>query len=129
LPFPFSVSCSPAGSSDERLAGGCAQPGAPGDLAGRGDFWDTVLFRAGLYRRNALTVRTELRALFPLGAEHFARWLALWTEIVDEHFAGHKADLARTRAARVAASISRRLLGGSASESSPPPPPRVTDDR
>ncbi len=51
-----------------------------------------------------------------LRAEHFARWLALWTATVDEHFAGHKAELARTPAARIAASISRRLLGGPASE-------------
>ena len=108
---------------------GCAQPGAVGDLAGRGDFWDTVLFRAGLYRRNALLSAPSCARSFALGAEHVARWLALWTATVDEHFAGHKADLARTRAARVAASISRRLLGGSASESSPPPPARVTADR
>ena len=134
---------------------GCAQPGAVGDLADRGDverlvrgfyrrafadellgpvfldvarmdleahlpvmcdFWETVLFRAGLYRRNALTVHTELHALFPLRAEHFARWLTLRTATVDEHFAGHKAELAKTQAARIAASISRRLLGGSGSE-------------
>lgn len=80
------------------------------------DFWETVLFRAGLYRRNALAVHTHLHALFPLRSEHFARWLALWTATVDELFAGQKAELAKTQAARIAWSISRRLLGASGSE-------------
>ncbi len=80
------------------------------------DFWETVLFRAGLYRRNALAVHDGLHAIFPLRAEHFARWLALWTTTVEEHFAGEKAELAKTQATRIAWSISRRLLGASGSE-------------
>ncbi len=80
------------------------------------DFWQTVLFRAGLYRRNALQVHADLHASFPLSSEHFARWLALWTATVDDLFAGEKAELAKTQAARIAYSISRRLLGESGSE-------------
>ncbi len=80
------------------------------------DFWATVLFRAGLYRRNALQVHADLHATFPLSSEHFARWLALWTATVDDSFTGEKAELAKTQAARIAYSISRRLLGESGSE-------------
>lgn len=80
------------------------------------DFWQTVLFRAGLYRRNALQVHADLHASFPLSSEHFARWLALWTATVNDLFAGEKAELAKTQAARIAYSISRRLLGESGSE-------------
>ncbi len=80
------------------------------------DFWETVLFRAGLYRRNALAVHTALHAVFPLSAAHFARWVALWTATVDEHFAGEKAELAKIQATRIASSIRRRLLGESGSE-------------
>jgi hemoglobin len=75
------------------------------------DFWQTVLFRAGLYRRNALRVHAHLHTLSPLSSEHFARWLALWTATVDDSFAGEKAELAKIQAARIAHSISRRLLG------------------
>lgn len=80
------------------------------------DFWQTVLFRAGLYRRNALQVHVDLHAIFPLSSQHFARWLALWVTTVDDHFAGEKAELAKTQAARIAYSMSRRLLGQSGSE-------------
>lgn len=79
------------------------------------DFWETVLFRAGLYRRNALQVHLDLNARFPLHQEHFDRWLALWVGTVDDHFAGEKADLAKVQAARIAGSIHRRLQGASGS--------------
>lgn len=80
------------------------------------DFWQTVLFRAGLYRRNALQVHADLHAATPLRGEHFARWLSLWTTNIDAQFAGPKAELAKTQASRIAYSISRRLLGESGSE-------------
>lgn len=80
------------------------------------DFWETVLFRAGLYRRNALQLHRVLNDKFPLQPEHFARWLALWVANVDEHFAGEKADLAKVQATRIAGSILRRIQGGSGSE-------------
>ena len=80
------------------------------------DFWETVLFQAGLYRRNALQIHLSLNARAPLGAEHFERWLRLWTTTVDENFAGEKAELAKTQAARIAGSIQRRLQGRSGSD-------------
>ena len=80
------------------------------------DFWETVLFRAGLYRRNALQAHLDLSARFPLQQEHFERWLALWVENVDEHFAGEKAELAKIQATRIAGSIHRRLEGRSGSD-------------
>lgn len=80
------------------------------------DFWETVLFRAGLYRRNALRVHQDLHARSPLATEHFDRWLSLWTATIDDLFAGEKADLAKIQATRIASSIRRRLLGGSGSE-------------
>ncbi len=80
------------------------------------DFWQTVLFRAGLYRRHALAVHAALHAALPLSCEHFARWLALWTATVDDSFAGEKAGPAKVQAARITSSISRRLLGESGSE-------------
>src|SRR6187401_2323330 len=52
------------------------------------DFWETVLFRAGLYSRNALQVHYVVNARHPLTEEHFDRWLSLWTETVDDRFVG-----------------------------------------
>lgn len=80
------------------------------------DFWQTVLFQAGLYRRNALALHVALHAKHPLDAPHFDRWLELWTATVDELFAGEKAELAKLQATRIAGSIGRRLAGRSGSE-------------
>lgn len=80
------------------------------------DFWQTVLFRAGLYRRNALQLHFVLNAKHPLEREHFDRWLSLWVENVDELFSGEKAEIAKTQARRIAGSMQRRLSGRSGSE-------------
>ncbi len=79
------------------------------------DFWETVLFRAGLYTRNAFDVHVALDAKVTLEREHFERWLTIWTATVDDLFAGEKAERAKTQAARIAASIHRRLRGRSGS--------------
>jgi len=80
------------------------------------DFWETVLFRSGRYRRNALAVHAALHARTPLTADHFTRWLEIWTRTVDRRHAGEKAELAKEQARRIAWSLNRRLSGESASE-------------
>lgn len=72
------------------------------------DFWETVLFRTGRYRRNALAVHLALNARFPLEAEHFERWLELWTQTVDERHEGERAELAKLQASRIAGSLLTR---------------------
>jgi hemoglobin len=85
------------------------------------DFWETVLWGAGLYSRNALQVHFVLNARHPLTAEHFDRWLSLWSATLDAHFAGPIAERARLQASRIAGSMERRLAGrsGSAFETLP----------
>lgn len=80
------------------------------------DFWETVLFGAGLYRRNALEIHRAIDRQVPLQAPHFERWLALWVETVDERFSGEIAERAKLQATRIAGSISRRLAGRSGSD-------------
>ncbi|MCL2514350.1 MAG: group III truncated hemoglobin [Microbacteriaceae bacterium] len=80
------------------------------------DFWQTVLFRAGLYRRNALALHVALDAKHALTEADFARWLEIWATTVDALFAGEKAELAKVQAERIAGSIHRRLQGRSGSE-------------
>ncbi len=79
------------------------------------DFWETVLFRAGLYRRNALALHVALHRRHPLEQQHFDRWLELWVATVDENYAGAVAERAKLQAGRIAGSIHRRLQGGSGS--------------
>lgn len=80
------------------------------------DFWQTVLFKAGLYKRNALKIHFDIHAKVPLTLEHFNRWLQLWTSTVDELFAGEKAELAKVQAHHIAGSLNRRVTGRSASQ-------------
>jgi len=79
-----------------------------------GDFWETVLLRAGRYHRNALRPHVALAAQVELTDAHFARWLELWTATINERHAGTRAHLAKTQATRIAGSIRRRLHGGHA---------------
>lgn len=80
------------------------------------DFWETVLFRAGTYRGNALNVHVDLHERAPMTAEHFGRWVDLWHGTVDDLFAGPTSEFAKVQASRIAWSISRRLMGESGSE-------------
>ncbi|MGW9629118.1 group III truncated hemoglobin [Agromyces sp. NPDC055520] len=79
------------------------------------DFWETVLFQTGTYRRNALAMHVAINAKYELEAAHFDRWLELWVVNVDEQFAGDAAERAKVQARRIAGSIGRRLAGGSGS--------------
>lgn len=73
------------------------------------DFWETVLFRAGKYRRNAFVAHRSLHVLAPLGEQHFARWLQIWTATLDEAHEGPVTEHAKIQAERIAGSICRRL--------------------
>lgn len=60
-----------------------------------GDFWETLLFGTGDYQRhgrNPLQLHALLNLKTPLRAEHFRRWLEIFTETVDETFAGERAE-------------------------------------
>jgi hemoglobin len=72
-------------------------------------FWETVLLGAKSYRGTPFEPHARLHAKVELRAGHFGRWLALWSETVDELFAGEHAELAKAHALRVAQAFHRRL--------------------
>lgn len=80
------------------------------------DFWETVLFRAGLYRGSALQAHRQIHRRAPLSDRHFRRWLTLWHNTVDEMYRGPVADRAKVQAARIAWAMHRRLTGADAPE-------------
>ncbi|BBU23233.1 group III truncated hemoglobin [Mycobacterium xenopi] len=75
------------------------------------DFWETVLFRAALYRGSALNAHRHVHRRTPLSARHFVRWLATWNSTVDEMYRGPVAERAKIQAARIAWAMHRRLAG------------------
>lgn len=72
-------------------------------------FWETILLGAHSYSGGAFAPHAALNARARLRAGHFERWLWLWRTTVDELFAGERAELAKSHAARVAQAFHARL--------------------
>jgi hemoglobin len=79
------------------------------------DFWDTVLFHAGLYQGSAVRVHQPVHDRHRLCANHFLRWLALWNDTVDRMFEGPIADHAKVQATRIARAMHHRLTATNSS--------------
>jgi hemoglobin len=80
------------------------------------NFWETILLGAHSYGGGAFRPHIELNMKVPLTRGHFDRWLYLWTQSVDELFAGERAELAKAHALRVAAAFESRLRNFDAEE-------------
>jgi hemoglobin len=72
-------------------------------------FWETILLGVKSYSGQPFPPHADLHAQVELRAGHFGRWLALWSETVDELFAGPHAELAKAHAMRVAQAFHQRL--------------------
>ena len=75
------------------------------------DFWTKVVLHQGEYRRNVLIPHRDLHEAADLKAAHFERWLELWRDTVDEHYAGRNAETAKLQGARIAFSMCRTVTG------------------
>lgn len=61
-------------------------------------FWQTILLNEHTYHGTPFLPHIKL----PIQQEHFERWLNLFHETVDEHFAGVNASFAKAQAERMA---------------------------
>jgi hemoglobin len=61
-------------------------------------FWQTVLLEEHTYYGSPFAPHANM----PVDAEHFERWIKLFTETVDELFSGEVADEAKWRAGKMA---------------------------
>jgi len=75
------------------------------------DFWENILFRTGAYKGGMMYKHLMLNARKPLEQGHFVRWLELFTQTVDEHFAGENANTMKQFAFSVASTMTARILG------------------
>ncbi|MDH6144993.1 MULTISPECIES: group III truncated hemoglobin [Kitasatospora] len=71
------------------------------------DFWASSLLRTGEYRGNLFAPHASL----PLTAEHYGRWVQLWSATVDGRHQGPVAERAKERAQRIAVNLIRRTSG------------------
>ncbi len=65
-------------------------------------FWESMLLDKTSYKRNPMIKHIALDKSFKLLANHFDRWLELWTATVSELFKGDKADQAISKASMMA---------------------------
>jgi len=61
-------------------------------------FWETVLLDKHTYKGSPFLPHAQL----PVDKKHFERWLSLFTETVDDHFFGEKAEQAKRQAKQMA---------------------------
>ena len=73
------------------------------------DFWESVLFQAGKYKRDTLQKHLDLHMDHQLTDEDFKRWLTLFNQTVDDLFAGEKASGAKDRALSIATIIKLKI--------------------
>jgi hemoglobin len=74
------------------------------------DFWENILFYTGSYAGNPIETHQRFHKIFPFNDEHFQRWVALFTQTVDELFEGEKALLAKQRALSISTVMKIKIL-------------------
>lgn len=67
------------------------------------DFWETILLDNPVYQKNAMEVHYNLNHIFPLQKKHFDAWLYHFNSTIDKMYEGTKTELAKKRAAGIAA--------------------------
>jgi hemoglobin len=67
------------------------------------DFWETILLDNPIYKKNAMEVHYHLNNIFPLQKKQFDAWLHLFNSTIDEMYEGKLTELAKKRAAGIAA--------------------------
>ncbi len=76
------------------------------------DFWCTQLFDEPGYTGHPLRAHEPVHRDTPFRPEHYERWLELFGDTVDDHFAGPGAELAKHRATKLAGALRRLLDSG-----------------
>ncbi len=73
------------------------------------DFWDSILFRTGTFRGNPPLKHRLVHEDTPLDESHFARWLELFDQTLNQRFTGPKALFAQRAAADIAQVLQRKI--------------------
>ena len=72
-------------------------------------FWETVLLAVPGYAGNPVRKHIEVDKQVQLNEEHYARWLALWSETLDNLFKGPVAEEAKKKATLMMQLISTKV--------------------
>lgn len=75
------------------------------------DFWESVLFQTGKYKRDLVDIHINLNQKYDYGlnVKHFNNWLKIFNSVVDDLFEGEKAKGVKNRAFSIAAIIKIKI--------------------
>jgi hemoglobin len=73
------------------------------------DFWEAIVFNTHGYRKNVMEVHQHIHNLSNIKKEHLDRWVKLFTQTIEDHFEGNKAELMKQRAKSVATLMDIKL--------------------
>jgi hemoglobin len=73
-------------------------------------FWENVIFQTGSYTGNPMTLHEFIHKKVTLTTEQFDRWIQLFNQTIDELFEGKNANLAKQRAAGIAAVMKHKIF-------------------
>ena len=65
-------------------------------------FWESLLFGEASYKGNPMAMHFPVNEKVAIEKPHFAHWIKLWTETVEENFEGEKAEAAVYKASNIA---------------------------
>ena len=66
------------------------------------EFWHSLIFMTGAYKRNVMDKHLSLHLKYPLQEEHFQIWLNYFYRAVDDLFSGPRSEDAKSRAKSMA---------------------------
>lgn len=75
------------------------------------DFWETTLLGNITYKGNAMLKHIQLNRMKAIEEKHFARWIHLWENTINNNFEGEKASLAIKRATQIAELMKYKIKG------------------
>ena len=73
------------------------------------DFWHSLLFMTGAYKRNVMDKHLTLHRRYPLKEIHFEIWLKYFNESVDNLFTGPRSEDAKNRAKSIALLMQHKI--------------------
>lgn len=73
------------------------------------DFWESLLLGTRGYRKNVMEVHQHIHSLSAIIKQHLDQWVKLFTETVDERYAGPRANLMKQRARSIATLMDLKL--------------------
>lgn len=76
------------------------------------DFWESMVWKNGLYSGNPMKVHKSMHEKIPFTKSMFDNWLRLFNETVDENFDGPHAHEVKTRALSIATMIQIKTIYG-----------------